>query len=60
MCRTTPDLGSLMDGAAADLSAVQTGPFPLPPAYDQAKDSTVRAVADLRTAVKQVCSLLAC
>ena len=43
-----------MDGAAADLSAVLTGPFPLPPAYEQAKDRTVHSVADLRTAVKQV------
>ena len=46
---------SFMDGPAMDLGAIPTGPFPLPPAYEHAKDNTVRAVADLRTAVKQVC-----
>ena len=43
-----------MDGPAMDLGALPTGPFPLPPAYENAKDKTVRAVADLRMAVKQV------
>ena len=52
--RAGPSDLSFMDGAVVDLGALQTGPFPLPPAYERAKDNTVRAVADLRTAVKQV------
>jgi hypothetical protein len=54
--RIAADLGSFMglgDGAAAH-PPLPPSPFRLPPAYEDAKEKKVAAVAELRNAVKSV------
>jgi hypothetical protein len=51
--RTTPPPPAAMDAASA-LRATAASPFPLPPAYEAARDRKVAAIADLRSAVKAV------
>lgn len=56
MLRIAADLGSFM-GLSEGMSAhapMAPSPFRLPPAYEDAKDKKVAAVAELRNAVKSV------
>lgn len=55
-CRMSPDLGNLigLDDSSSSMTQAPPGPFRLPPAYEEAKEHKVAAVADLRSAVKQV------
>lgn len=51
----SPDLGNLigLDDSSSSMTQAPPGPFRLPPAYEEAKEHKVAAVADLRSAVKQ-------
>ena len=52
----SPDLGNLigLDDGTGNMTQAPPCPFRLPPAYEEAKQRKVAAVAELRSAVKQV------
>ena len=57
----SPDLGNLigLDDGTGHMTQAPAGPFRLPIVYEEAKERKVAAVAELRTAVKQVCRQIA-